>query len=824
MVDNIQTNVTADRPEYCFRLRNITKKFGASVALNDVSLEVKPGEVIGLIGPNGAGKSTLMGILTGVVPATEGRMELDGVEYEKEKYSTAIAKEGGIACCYQELSVCANLTVYENFAVTVMDHRPFGRHGWRKEMIRLAEDMLENVFPGNKINVRTKTGRLPIEQKQMVEVCCSMASEGVKVLILDEPTSSLTSDRIQQFHEAIKKMRDRDISVIYISHKLEEIINISTRIVVMRNGEQTGEITTELTTIEDLVNVMGGRVNTGGAREKKKDESERLLDIEHFTDKALYDVSMHISRGEIVGISGLGGSGQRELLNEIYKTYHGSHNRAIRTVGKASFVSGDRQNEGIFKLWSIADNIVISSLDLLTNWKLIDKERSDSLAQRWYDKLKFRAAGREDKITNLSGGNQQKAIIGRGIASEADLIIFDDPTRGVDAGTKKDIYDIIKEISKSGKSVVWYSTEDNEMLECDRVYVMRDGTIVDELQENEISVDAVVASSFKKAEKADTSVNTENSGWGRKFISALTSGSGISILVFIAIWMIMSNINHNVNTRTGMTYMIGTALPLVLVSLGQMFIVSVGDINLGIGNAMGVVNVLAATLLVEKTGLGILAMAGVLVLYAGVAVLIHKRNMPSIVVSLGMLSVWLGIALLILPTPGGSSPEWLSAFFNLQTPLFPVQVYLCVIAAFAGYWMIFRSKYGMIIRGIGDSPASISKRGWSYLTAHVVAYVISGVFVILAGLAMTYVSRGADANASSSYQMMSIATILLGGCAFSGGIVEPVGVVAGGLSISLISSMLTFLQVDSSYRTAVIGIILIAVLVVGEVMKRRRSR
>ena len=123
---------------------------------------------------------------------------------------------------------------------------------------------------------------------------------------------------------------------------------------------------------------------------------------------------------------------------------------------------------------------------------------------------------------------------------------------------------------------------------------------------------------------------------------------------------------------------------------------------------MGVVNVLAATLLVEKTGLGILAMAGVLVLYAGVAVLIHKRNMPSIVVSLGMLSVWLGIALLILPTPGGSSPEWLSAFFNLQTPLFPVQVYLCVIAAFAGYWMIFRSKYGMIIRGIGDSPASVS--------------------------------------------------------------------------------------------------------------------
>ena len=810
--------------EYSFRLQNIVKKFGASsIALDDVTLEVQTGEVIGLIGPNGAGKSTLMNVLTGIHQATEGTIELGGTLYQKEDYSTTIAREGGIACCYQELSVCNNLAVYENFAITVMDHKPFGKAGWRKEMITLAKTMLDDVFPDNHINVKTKVERLSIEQKQMVEICCAMATNNLKILIFDEPTSSLGNERIRQFHEAIIRWREKGLAIIYISHKLEEIINISTRIVVMRNAKKIQELTTEHVNVEDLVEIMGGKMADeyiSAASSKKT--GDPLLKVSDFSNDDLHNISMQINKGEIVGVSGLGGSGQRELLNEIFREFQKKRNKKnFETFGTASFVSGDRQKEGIFKLWSIADNIVISSLDLISDFKLINKNKKEELAQKWYDKLKFRAQGTDDSITNLSGGNQQKAIIGRGIASEADLVIFDDPTRGVDAGTKKDIYSICQEIAESGKSVLWYSTEDNEMLECDRVYVMRDGAIVDELQKEQISVDAVVASSFKESPVQKKNIQEETKNFGRKILSFLTSGSGISILVFVAIWIILSFLNSSVNTRVGMSMMIGSALPLVFISIGQMFMLEVGDINLGIGNAIGLVSVVTAAIMVNNFGLGLLGLIGVLVIYTVTVVLIHYRNMPSIVVSLGMSSVWLGIALLIQETPGGSCPEWLSAIFTLKTPIFPVQVYICLLACVVSYWIVFRAKYGMVIRGIGDNPGSITKRGWSWFRARGMAYLLSGIFVILAGLALTYQGRGADATSAASYQMQSIAVVLLGGCAFSGGIVEPVGVVAGAVSISLISSMLTLLQVHSDYRTAVIGIILILVLFYRAMAKRR---
>lgn len=811
--------------EYRFRLKNIVKKFGASVALDGVNLEVRTGEVIGLIGPNGAGKSTLMSILTAIHTATEGEIELNGKQYDRKSYNAADARENGIACCYQELSVCNNLSIYENFAIMVMDHKPFGEPGWRKKMMKLAEDMLNDVFPGNGLNVRWKVERLSIEQKQMVEICCAMATNNLKILIFDEPTSSLGTERIEQFHNAIGRWKDKGIAIIYISHKLEEVVNISTRIVVMRNAKVIKELTTKDVNVDNLIEIMGGKMPSeyiGAASQKER--TELVLEVENFSNESLHDISMNIHRGEIIGISGLGGSGQRELLNEIFREFQKKRQgKKIKTYGSASFVSGDRQKEGIFPLWSIADNIVISSLDLVSDFHLIKKEKRDALADEWYDKLKFRAQGKDDNILNLSGGNQQKAIIGRGIASEADLVIFDDPTRGVDAGTKKDIYGIVQEIADAGKSVIWYSTEDNEMLECDRVYVMRDGAIVDELKKEQISVDALVASSFKETNISVVKKQKQENGIVSKLASLLKSGSGISVIVFIVIWLILSMLNKNVNSRIGLVMMIGSALPLVFISLGQMFMLEVGDINLGIGNAMGLISVIAATIMVSNVGFGILAMVGFLVIYMFTAVLIHKRNMPSIVVSLGMASVWLGIALLIQETPGGSCPEWLMTVFNLQTPIFPIQVYLCVLAAVISYWLVFRFKYGMVIRGIGDNPGSITKRGWSYFLARVIAYLISGIFIIVAGFAFVYQGRGSDATSAASYQMQSIAVVLLGGCAFSGGIVEPVGVVTGAISISLISSILTMLQIHSDYRTAVIGIILIVVLFYRAMMNRRNA-
>ena len=805
-------------------LASIVKRYDATIALNNTDLDIYQGEVLGLIGPNGAGKSTMMGILAGVTPADDGVITIAGVDIPVKEYNSALAKKNGIACAWQEFSLCANLTVYENFGITVLDHSLFEKFGWRKKLILLAQNVLNRIFPNNGIDVSEKISHLSIEQRQMVEISCAASISNLKMLILDEPTSSLPNSRIEQLHNAVRELRHSGVTVIYISHKLEEIVRISTRIVVMRNGETTWTGATENVTTAQLIDLMGGRSTTGQISDRSVSNETSMLEISNLSTPILKNINLHVRPGEVVGISGLGGSGQRELLHEIYNASL-NKKKCIRFTGTASFVSGDRQNEGVFHLWSIADNILISSLRQLTNWKLLNKKRENELAQFWYDKLKFKAEGKDAPITSLSGGNQQKAIIGRGLASGADIILFDDPTRGVDIETKEEIYKVLNEIRKEGKSVIWYSTEDNEMLQCDRVYIMQNGTITHELVGDAISVDNIVATSFHE------DIASEEISSKKKYIAThngirriFVSGSTISCLILALIWVVISFLNDNANTRTGLTYMIGSALPLVFIAIAQMFIVLAGDINMGIGNAMGLVNVLTGTYLVTSPGFGVLSCAIFLLIYVGTAVLIHKRNMPAIVVSLGMSSIWLGIALVILPTPGGSGLEWLNTFLKLDAPLFPMQIYICIVAMLLVYWLLLKTKYGMVMRGIGSNPTAIIRRGWSYFMAHISLYALSGVFVLLAGLSLTGVSRGADPNGASSYQMQSIATILLGGCAFSGGIVEPVGVVAGALSISLISSMLTFMQVSSNYRTAVIGIILLLALAGGELLKRRRVR
>ncbi|MCI8398007.1 MAG: ATP-binding cassette domain-containing protein [Oscillibacter sp.] len=810
-----------------FELKDIVKRFDVTVALNGVAFSAEAGEVIGLIGPNGAGKSTLMGILTGVTPATSGQIFLHGAEIPVKQYNTTIARQNGIACAYQEFSLCSNLKVYENFAITIMEHSLLDKPGWRRDMRRTASEYLGRMFPGSGVDVNGKVCDLPIEQKQMVEIACAAASRGLKVLILDEPTSSLTTNRIGQLHDSVRKLKESGVTVIYITHKLEEIKKISSRVVIMKNGDASWSGSTEHTTTEQLVDLMGGKAAAHIASSAGADEErEKLVSVSNLSTPELRNVSMSVYRGEVVGLSGLGGSGQRELIHEIYDAASGKKNKSIEISAKAAYVSGDRQNEGIFSLWSIADNIIISSLDQLRNWKLLSQARQDEMAQSWYDKLQFKAEGRQAPITSLSGGNQQKAIIGRGLASGHSLIIFDDPTRGVDIGTKEEVYRTLEEIRKEGKSVLWYSTEDNEMFQCDRVYVMRDGAVTHELAGADITEENLVSASFQEDTEKSGKKEAEAAKKAAPLKSlqpVLSSGSFIAAVILAVVWLVIGALNENAGTRTGMTYLIGNALPLVFVALGQMCIVLAGDINMGIGNAMGLCNVITATFLVESPLMGIAALIGFSLIYIASGVLIHKRNMPAIVVSLGMSSIWLGLGLVILPSPGGAGLDWLNAALKVNTPLVPVQIYLCAAAALLAWYMIMRSKYGMVMRGIGSNPKSVERKGWSHFRAHIALYALSAVFVILAGLYSTGISRSADPNASATYQMMSIATILLGGCKFSGGIVEPAGVVLGAVSVSLISSMLTFMRVDTNYRSAVIGVILLISLAGGEILKRRKK-
>lgn len=804
-------------------LCGIDKFFGITKALQKIQLQIYAGEVIGLAGPNGAGKSTMMKVLTGVLPPTAGKIMVNGSHIEK--YTTKESKEAGIACAYQDLSLCTNLSVYENFAMLNADHGFFSKPGWRKAAKEETRNLLEQYFPGNHIDVMKSVEHLTLAERQIVEICKTLMTDNLKVLILDEPTSALSTDKAEQLHKAVARLSEQGVAVIYISHKLDEILKITDRIVLMRNGMNAGECDPEDITSDELVEMLGG---AGGKKDKAQEYENTAADqaaavkIANYTGRGLYNINMHVSCGEIVGISGLAGSGQTELLNLLFQSrkYMGREKNGVLLNTTVSYVSGDRASEGVFHLWDIFDNTIIGNLDQVKKGLFLDKKRAEELAQTWYDKLKFKAEGIHSPIMSLSGGNQQKALIARGIASGAQMIILNDPTAGVDIETKQEIYRLLNEAKQEGKAVILYSTEDAEIEICDRAYIMREGEITQELKKEDISVANIVKASFKEA-KHKKAAEDKKDGIVHQILSS-------RVLLPVAAMVIMILANASMNPRIlsymGMRMLVSSAVPLVFAALGQMFIVAAGDVDMGNGYSIALVNVIVGIVLTGNPLFGVAGIALFILAYAMMGALIHIRNIPAIVVTLGAQFVWWGIALVIAPSPGGSCPQWLLSVYKFEFPFVPMPIIICVIAGALCWWILFRAKYGMVLRGIGNNAIAVERSGWSYLQAKMINYALSGLMAVFAGMSYTAVCMGADANSSVSYCMLSIATVILGGCEMAGGIVTPAGVVCGGIAMSFITSLLTSFRVDSNYQTAVTGIILIVVLAVKLITHKKEGR
>ena len=785
-------------------LKGIDRFFGITKALQKVDLDIYEGEVIGLVGPNGAGKSTMMKILTGVLPKTAGQIIYNGVP--EENYNAKIAKQIGVSCAYQDLSLCTNLSIFENFAMLNVSHSIAPSKNWRNKTKTEVEKLLEKYFPGSNIDVTKPIETLSLTDRQVVEIFKTLMADHLKILILDEPTSALSSDKAEQLHKIVAELSEKGVAVIYISHKLDEIRKVSDRIVMLTNGQNRGEFYSDEITQEELI------MHMGGASEKKErvardfSENEDMLTITDLKAKGLNGVSLNLKRGEIIGISGLAGSGQQELLQQIYGARK-KQKEGIELNGSIAYVSGDRATEGVFQFWNIKNNILVANLDRVKGKLLIDSGKANASAQEWYDKLKFRAEGIESNIMSLSGGNQQKALIARGIASEADIIILNDPTAGVDIGTKQDIYKLLDDTREMGKSIILYSTEDLEMEICDRVYVMRDGYVTKELIGDEIDVPNIVKAAFIETEKKEVKEKKKSA-----FAQYLSAPWMLPLITLILIFAANVCINPKLMTYAGMRMKISSALPLIFAALGQMFIVMCGDVDMGNGYSIGLVNVIVGIWLTGNPLVGFLGLVIFVGLYMALAALIKIRQIPAIVVTMGAQFVWYGLALIICPTPGGKCPQWLSDFLRIKTPVIPLPIIIAVVTGLACWYLLYRCRYGIVLRGAGNNVQALERSGWSYLLAKVVAYGIAGFFVVLAGMTYTNTCNGADANSSVNYNMMSIATVILGGCDMAGGLPVPVGVVMAAIVMNLINSLLTAMKMNSNYQTAIIGLILIGVL------------
>ena len=785
--------------EALLTMRGICKYFPGVRALENVDFTLHSGEVHALVGENGAGKSTLIKVLTGVHAKDGGKIAMEGRPISPS--SPLEAMKCGISTVYQEVNLCPNLSVAENIFIG-REPKKAGGIDW-KTINRRAAELLTTL--NLNIDVTKTLGSYSVAVQQMIAIARAV-DMSAKVLILDEPTSALSSDKAEQLHKIVAELSEKGVAVIYISHKLDEIRKVSDRIVMLTNGQNRGEFYSDEITQEELI------MHMGGASEKKErvardfSENEDMLTITDLKAKGLNGVSLNLKRGEIIGISGLAGSGQQELLQQIYGARK-KQKEGIELNGSIAYVSGDRATEGVFQFWNIKNNILVANLDRVKGKLLIDSGKANASAQEWYDKLKFRAEGIESNIMSLSGGNQQKALIARGIASEADIIILNDPTAGVDIGTKQDIYKLLDDTREMGKSIILYSTEDLEMEICDRVYVMRDGYVTKELIGDEIDVPNIVKAAFIETEKKEVKEKKKSA-----FAQYLSAPWMLPLITLILIFAANVCINPKLMTYAGMRMKISSALPLIFAALGQMFIVMCGDVDMGNGYSIGLVNVIVGIWLTGNPLVGFLGLVIFVGLYMALAALIKIRQIPAIVVTMGAQFVWYGLALIICPTPGGKCPQWLSDFLRIKTPVIPLPIIIAVVTGLACWYLLYRCRYGIVLRGAGNNVQALERSGWSYLLAKVVAYGIAGFFVVLAGMAYTNTCNGADANSSVNYNMMSIATVILGGCDMAGGLPVPVGVVMAAIVMNLINSLLTAMKMNSNYQTAIIGLILIGVL------------
>jgi rhamnose transport system ATP-binding protein len=479
--------VMSGASEPVLSLKGIRKAFGAVVALGNGSIDLYAGEAHALLGENGAGKSTLVKVMSGVYQPDSGSFELDGAPVHFDgPHDSQLA---GIAVIYQEPTLFDDLTVAEN---VFLGRQPLGRFRRinQREMRRQTKEIFDQL--GVNIDPNRKASGLSVADQQMVEIAKSLSREA-RILIMDEPTAALSPNEVKRFFDVVKNLRQRQVAVLFISHRLEEVFEMCQRVTIMRDGEFVRSGLIEEMTIDDVVRSMVGRDLTTLFPKTDIKAGSVVLEVEHLTREAVFtDVSFNVRSGEIVALAGLVGSGRTEVARAIFgidrydagtvslngnPLKKGSPLRAM--AAGIGFVPEDRRQQGLIMEFAIDHNVALASLNSLTRAQLLLRHREVKLAQEWALKLQLKFGKMSDEANTLSGGNQQKVVLAKWLAVQPKLIIVDEPTRGIDVGTKAEVHRIIDSLAASGVAVLMISSELPEVLGmADRVIVMREGRAV----------------------------------------------------------------------------------------------------------------------------------------------------------------------------------------------------------------------------------------------------------------------------------------------------------------------------------------------------------
>ena len=494
--------------ETILRMTGIQKYFPGVHALDNAQLEVREGEVMALIGENGAGKSTLMKILTGVYTKDAGTIELFGKPVEIHGPRDAQAK--GVCIVHQELNLMQHLTVAENIYI--------GREPTKGLLLDKAEQnrMTDELMKSLHLNIPAKTPvkQLTVAKQQMVEIAKSLSHNNTKILVMDEPSAALTESEIEDLFTFIRRLKATGVGIIYISHRMDELKQITDRITVMRDGQYVDTVDTATTPMEKIVQMMVGRVIYEEPKTHSNVEPDApvVLEAEHLVSDDVKDVSFQLRKGEILGFAGLMGAGRTETarllcgadprekgtirINGKEVKIHSPRDAVAAGIG---YLSEDRKRYGLCLGLSVADNTVLASLDKFAAGPFVNDKKINEASRQYVEKVRTKTPTVATPVRSLSGGNQQKVVLSKWLLNDCDILIFDEPTRGIDVGAKSEIYKLMTQLAEEGKSIIMISSELPELLRMsDRVIVMCEGRKTGELDIAEATQEKIMTLATKR--------------------------------------------------------------------------------------------------------------------------------------------------------------------------------------------------------------------------------------------------------------------------------------------------------------------------------------
>jgi ribose transport system ATP-binding protein len=821
------------------KIDGLSKSFPGVQALDSVSLEIRKGEVHAVVGENGAGKSTLMKILAGAETPDQGVIYLNGQQFQS--FDPQSARRMGIGIIFQEFNLIPYLSAAKNISLG----REPNSLSWifNKKEIHAADTWLKEIeaqFPATSL-----IHWLSVGQQQQIEIAKAL-SLNAGILIMDEPASALSASEREHLFALIDKLRQNGITILYVSHSLDEVFRISDRVTVLKDGKLVYTRPIRESTSDDLIAAMVGRKLDHIYPPKADEIGKPMLSVKNLSSaEMLKNVSFDLRQGEILGIYGLVGAGRTELCKALFGVVSargeislqdkslGKRNPSASIKNGITFLTEDRKNEGLIMGLSVRKNISLPSMDKRSTWGVINNKKERHQTVEIAAKLKIKTPTVENDVYHLSGGNQQKVVIGKWLLAKPSILICDEPTRGVDVGAKMEIYSHLRNLADQGLAVILVSSELPEIIGMsDRILVMRNGSIAGEFERAEVNEEKILAAGLSESKevRAEDQPGTARDVYRNlaskfrvvnKWIVQADLFVFITLLTLIALGFFSSEAFF---TKYNITSILRHAAALGIVAMGQAVVMICGGLDIAVGAIISLTTILSALIMNGSNAMILPAVCACLSAGFIVGVLngfaVVKLRIVPFIATLGMMSIVQGVVLLIAHGPVGLIGKLFRHVSRGSVGPFPSALIVICFVFILAVLVMNKTVYGRHVFATGANSEVARLAGIRINRITFSSYIVSAVCAVFSGLYLTSRMGMGDPLVGRGLEVDSIIAVLIGGVPFGGGKGNILGVIAGVLLLSVLANLLNMWNLQSWYHQIVKAVILLVAI---SIYKQERS-